>query len=265
MTERWPDVPLGFVLRRRKEQILVQDETEYQRLKIRMNGAGVEMRDSLLGSSIGTKKQFVVRSGQFLLSKIDARNGAFGVVPEGCDLGVITGNFWTFNVVPERLDVGYLAFLVKTDVFVEFCRRASEGTTNRLYLQEDAFLRQTIPLPPLPEQRRIAARLEQVSAKLHELSELNGEVTGALQQLPVLVAHRPDLSRTEKEAQGWVERPLTDLMRESRSFQAVDQLENYPNLGIYSFGRGLFEKPPIEGARTSARELNRVKAGQFSL
>ena len=37
----------------------------------------------------------------------------------------------------------------------------------------------------------------------------------------------------------------------------------YPNLGIYSFGRGLFAKPSISGATTSAPKLFRVRSGQF--
>ncbi len=44
---------------------------------------------------------------------------------------------------------------------------------------------------------------------------------------------------------------------------AVDANASYPNVGIYSFGRGLFSKPPIDGARTSAKTLYRIHAGQF--
>ncbi len=38
---------------------------------------------------------------------------------------------------------------------------------------------------------------------------------------------------------------------------------SYPNLGILNFGRGVFEKPDIEGMKTSATTLYRVRAGQF--
>lgn len=37
----------------------------------------------------------------------------------------------------------------------------------------------------------------------------------------------------------------------------------YPNFGIYSFGRGLFKKTPISGTATSAKTLYRVCAGNF--
>ncbi len=39
--------------------------------------------------------------------------------------------------------------------------------------------------------------------------------------------------------------------------------QEYPNFGIYSFGRGLFSKPPISGATTSATNLYQVRTGQF--
>jgi type I restriction enzyme S subunit len=45
--------------------------------------------------------------------------------------------------------------------------------------------------------------------------------------------------------------------------QTVHADQQYPNLGIHSFGRGLFQKQPIDGALTSATRLFRVKRGQF--
>lgn len=43
----------------------------------------------------------------------------------------------------------------------------------------------------------------------------------------------------------------------------VQSDNEYPNFGIYSYGRGLFPKPPISGVSTSASTLYRVHSGQF--
>jgi len=43
----------------------------------------------------------------------------------------------------------------------------------------------------------------------------------------------------------------------------VDPETEYPNLGLYSFARGAFHKRSIDGAKTSARTLYRVRRGQF--
>jgi type I restriction enzyme, S subunit len=166
MKEDWAVVRLGDVLRRVKNERTVEDDSVYARLTIRMNGRGIVVRDRVLGHEIGTKRQFVARTGQLVLSKIDARNGAFGILSRDGDNSIITGNFWAFDVDKERLLPAYFDYLTKTPLFLEFCVRASEGTTNRRYLQEDQFLAQEISLPTWPEQRRIVARIDALAAKI---------------------------------------------------------------------------------------------------
>ncbi|MEG4504964.1 restriction endonuclease subunit S [Microcoleus sp. F6_B4] len=161
-------MPLSKLLFRHKDTINIQEIETYKRITIRMNNQGIIMRDCVLGSEIGTKKQFIAKSGQLVLSKIDARNSAFGILPKECDGAIITGNFWAFDVNYKLLDTKYFNYLTHTALFVEFCIKASEGTTNRRYLDESKFLSMQIPLPPLDEQRRIVARIEELAAKVEE-------------------------------------------------------------------------------------------------
>jgi type I restriction enzyme S subunit len=165
-------VPLGKLLTRKKEEINIQELDTYIRITIRMNGQGIVIRDCVSGSKIGTKKQFITKAGQLVLSKIDARNGAFGILPNNCSNAIITGNFWAFDVNHELLDIRYFDYLTKTHLFIDFCIQASDGTTNRLYLQESKFLSMKIPLPPLEEQRRIVARVEKLVEKIEEVRSL---------------------------------------------------------------------------------------------
>jgi type I restriction enzyme S subunit len=165
-------MPLSKLLFRHKDTINIQEIETYKRITIRMNNQGIIMRDCVLGSEIGTKKQFIAKSGQLVLSKIDARNSAFGILPKECDGAIITGNFWAFDVNYKLLDTKYFNYLTHTPLFVEFCIKASEGTTNRRYLDESKFLSMQIPLPPLDEQRHIVARIEELAAKVEEAQGL---------------------------------------------------------------------------------------------
>ena len=61
----------------------------------------------------------------------------------------------------------------------------------------------------------------------------------------------------------WPLTKLAEIIRPSLDPHAVDASRSYANLGIYSFGRGVFSKPPIEGTNTSATTLYRVRGGQF--
>jgi type I restriction enzyme S subunit len=184
MNKQYQKVRLGDVLKRCKDEIRIQDFDLYTRLTIRMNGKGIILRDKIAGGEIGTKLQFTTRAGQLLLSKIDARNGAFGIVPPECNGAIITGNFWAFDVDIAQLDSRYLNYLTRTSIFVDYCYRASEGTTNRSYLQEGKFLSQELLFPPLEEQRRIVARIEELAAKIEEARGLREEALQELCNLP---------------------------------------------------------------------------------
>jgi type I restriction enzyme S subunit len=121
---------------------------------------------------MGGGRRFVARVGQLILSRIDARNGAIGIVPRELDGSVVTNDFPLFDVNPDKLDPAFLDWLSRTKEFVELCRRASEGTTNRVRLQEERFLAVEIPLPPLAEQRRVVARVEELAGKVAEAAAL---------------------------------------------------------------------------------------------
>lgn len=172
-TTKYPLVRIKEFLTRNKTSIEIQDDVYYKRATIKVRNGGIFLRDTVIGSKIGTKNQFLISKGQFLLSKIDARNGAFGVVPDVLDGGVITGNFWTFDVDYSKVNPHYLALLTTTKEFIEFCEQASNGTTNRHYLQEPLFLDIKVPLPPLDEQNRL---VEEYNAAILEQSHIANKI-----------------------------------------------------------------------------------------
>lgn len=166
-TTKYPLVQIKEFLTRNKTAIEIQDDVYYKRATIKVRNGGIFLRDTVIGSKIGTKNQFVISKGQFLLSKIDARNGAFGVVPDVLDGGVITGNFWTFDVDYSKVNPHYLALLTTTNQFIEFCEQASNGTTNRHYLQEPLFLDIKVPLPSLAEQNKLVEEYNNIINEGH--------------------------------------------------------------------------------------------------
>lgn len=176
MKHNWKTYRLGDFLERQYDSVTVEDFSKYKRITIKTKGQGIELRDEVEGLEIGTKNQFKVKANQFLLSKIDAMNGAFGIVPEECNEGIITGNFWTYNLDDKIIKREYLRLLCFKQVFTEFSIEASEGTTNRKYLRENKFLNLSIPLPPLAEQQHIIAKIESIKNKIEEALRLKKEV-----------------------------------------------------------------------------------------
>lgn len=263
MSDAYPLVPLGDVLAKSAAQVALDPTERYTQVTIRLWGKGVVQRDEVTGAEIAAATRYVVHSGQFILSRIDARNGAFGLVPDILNGAVVSTDFPAFNVSQEQLNPSFLDWMSKTEAFVDLCREASEGTTNRVRLKEDKFLRMRIPLPPLAEQRRIVARIEALAARIAEARGLRRQAAADADNLPVVMAHRPDLDRKAKLREGWHEVTIGDVVRQVQEPVRVSPEGSYPNFGIYSFGRGLFAKPPISGFATSADVLYRVRRGQF--
>jgi len=148
-------VKVSEFLTRSKINVIINDKVKYKRVTIKQHNNGLFLRDIEIGKNIGTKKQFRIKKGQFLLSKIDARNGAFGVVSEEIDNAIITGNFWTYDVDYGLVNPYFLSLITTTKQFMKFCQMASSGTTGRHYLKEDKFLDVKIPLPSLVIQNKI--------------------------------------------------------------------------------------------------------------
>ncbi len=168
MTHAWPMVPLAVILTKSDEWIDLKPDETYQEVTVRLWGKGVTLRREVTGTGIAANSRVVVKANQFILSRIDARNGAFGLIPDSLDGAVVSTDFPVFNVNVDLVLPAFLNWMSKTPSFADLCRAASEGTTNRIRLKEDRFLVMEVPLPPLDEQRRLVARIEALAAKIEE-------------------------------------------------------------------------------------------------
>lgn len=149
----YPLVKLSKVLTRMKEPAVIQDEIIYKRVTVRLYGQGVFQRDQVIGKNIRTKRQFVAHAGQLIISRIDARNGAFGIVPEELEGAIVTNDFWLFDVhdaLPQ-----YLMLVMSSELFQKYWQTQSSGTTNRQRVGEDDFLQSRIALPSIEEQQAL--------------------------------------------------------------------------------------------------------------
>ena len=115
-----------------------------------MNGKGVVERRQVQGVEIASDRRYEVAAGQFIISRIDARNGASGLIPNELNGAVVTNDFPLFDVAQDKLDPAFLNWMSKTASFVDLCKRASEGTTNRVWLAASAEDVVAGPDPKLP-------------------------------------------------------------------------------------------------------------------
>jgi hypothetical protein len=89
-----------------------------------MHHKGVVLRETKKGKLFGSN-MYQVRSGQFILSGIDARQGAFGVVPDELDGAVVTNDFWYFDVDDAVVARDFFLCLTTTPLFLDACIKSS--------------------------------------------------------------------------------------------------------------------------------------------
>ena len=199
---------LGDLLRRADETIQPQPDAEYSEISVRLWGKGVVERGRVTGAQLSNRR-FIARAGDFIISRIDARNGASGLVPELLDGALVTNDFPLFKIENQKLLPKFFEWLTRTRDFVDLCKRASEGTTNRVRLSEERFLALEIALPPLAEQRRVVARIEEFAAQIHEASTLRDH---AAEEAEALIANQIKTLFERGQNSGWRSGRLGDYV-----------------------------------------------------
>ncbi|MBO7598298.1 MAG: restriction endonuclease subunit S [Bacteroidales bacterium] len=197
----YPMVSIGDIIEKATNTIEIQDEAQYKQVTLKTNGGGAVLRDVKYGREIGTKKQYVVSEGQFIMSKIDARNGAFGVITKELDGAIVTADFPVFNVNTEIVLPQYLFLLSSSKRFAQFAQSCSRGTTNRQRIDVGLFLSQQIPLPPLSEQHRLfnefEANMQQATDNERRAAEIERDIEKyLLDELGIL---KPNASVNNKQ------------------------------------------------------------------
>lgn len=251
----WCAHRIGDVLEKSESWITIDQDVEYKEVTVRIWGKGVVPRGSKLGSEIGSSKRLRVESGQFIVSRIDARHGAFGLIPDELNGAVVTNDFPVFTPNPKVLDAPFLGWLSKTPSFVDACRKTSEGTTNRVRLREEKFANLRIELPPLVEQRRIVAKIESLAARIDEAKQLRQAIRADAQAML--------RSAFQQVIEGAEYRPMAEVAPIVRRPVGIELDGEYPELGVRSFGKGVFHKPTLIGAELDWQKLYRVHAGDL--
>lgn len=251
----WLKVALGELLRRSEESAVIDPVAEYHEVTIKLWGKGIISRGKVRGSDVVSVRR-VVRANQLILSKIDARNGAIGLVPPELDGAIVSNDFPSFEFRdPDRCDPAFMGWLVRSAPFVEICKAASEGTTNRVRIKEERFLERQIALPSLAEQQSLVARLDALAGKTRQVeahldaAERDAEHLLAL-RFRDAIADAP--TRTMAEVAPLVRREV-----------AIDPEQSYTELGVRSFYKGTFQRRTVPGSDFSWQDLYRVQASDL--
>jgi type I restriction enzyme S subunit len=186
----WGNSQIGTLLKEIKRPVQWNDNDEYRLLSVKRRSEGVVLREKLKGYQILTKKMNYVKSGDFLISKMQVVHGATGLVTSEFDNHHISDSYIALNSKnPSILDIRFFSWICKQKKMYHKAYLCSYGvhiekmTFNfKMYLQEKVCIPKTSE-----EQQKITAVLSAADAEISTLEKklacLKDEKKALMQQL----------------------------------------------------------------------------------
>jgi type I restriction enzyme S subunit len=172
MVHRFDLTPMKAFLKHRKEFFVIDDTKQYRRVTARLHGQGVVLRDEVYGSQLKTKEQQATKAGDLLVAEIDAKVGGVGIVPPELAGAVVSSHYFLYEIDEAVCHPKYLEYYIRSGAVEEQFQEFVRGSTNYASIRAHHTLELQMPLPPLDEQRRIVARIEELAALIEEAQGL---------------------------------------------------------------------------------------------
>lgn len=167
----WDVHMLGECLSRVEKPVEVKPNKLYTQIGIRSHGKGIFYKEPVTGAALGNKSVFWIEPDCFIVNIVFAWEQAIGKTTQS-EVGMIGSHrFPMYRPVNDRVDIDYLISYFLTKRGTDILEAASPGGAGRnKTLGQDRFLKRKITLPPIEEQRKIAAILT-TQDKVIELKE----------------------------------------------------------------------------------------------
>ena len=255
-----PRVRVGDVLRLERRQVSPDPTQEYVSIGVRSFGKGVFHYEPAPGDQLGKLRFFEVVPNRLLVSNIKAWEGAIAISGPH-DAGCVASNrFLMYVPVDSRIDVPWARWFLLSERGNALMQRASPGSADRnRTLAIDRFEALEIPLPPIDEQRDVAARLDDVEAAVDAARQRRNRAEAVATALPLAVC---------VEAEARVSRSRTrlgDVLEFVREPVEIDPIAPYISVGIRSFGAGIFHYDERPGNKLGKLRFHRVRAGLLAV
>ena len=125
-----------------------------KKITVKLWGKGViEKEEKYAGSS--NTQYFVRKAGQFIYSKLDFQNQAFGIIPNELDGYQSTLDLPSFDI--QNIDSKFLLEYVMRREFYEYQGLIANGSRKAKRIHPEDFLVMPVRIPSLEEQRAIGA------------------------------------------------------------------------------------------------------------
>lgn len=138
-----------------------------KKLTVKLWGKGVFSKD---GEGSENTQYFIRKSGQFIYSKLDFLNCAFGIIPDELDGFESTVDLPCFDIAEGYSSIFLLKRVMQKDFYKYFGDQA-DGSRKAKRIHADIFLGFTMNCPCFEEQEKIADFLKVIDQKIETIAQ----------------------------------------------------------------------------------------------
>lgn len=267
MNSNWSLVRIDKILKLQRRWIQLEPLKQYQEIGLRSFGKGIFHKTPVYGADLGSKRVLEIHPRDLILSNVFAWEGAVGVATEA-ERGMIGSHrFITYTPIDNSCSVEYLQLFFHSPEGLEVIRKVSPGSAGRnRTLNLKQFDKAMIPLPPIAEQRRIVARVEELAA---QIGEARGLRERAITQLDALLKAERRAIFGDHPRKDWVK--LSNIIKdiENGKSPACEKRPANPGewgvfkVGVVSLGFYKSDENKALPPGIKPEEKHEVKIGDF--
>lgn len=169
-------------------------------------------------------------------------------------IGFGSTEFHVFRAGP-RASSEWLHCLLRSQQLRADAENAMTGAAGQQRVPRDFLLGYEIPVPPLPVQKRLVARIEAQTCRVEAIRKAQQELIGDMRE--ALAGYYAEITAVAE----W--KPLREVAPQARRPVTVRAGQSYPELGIRSFGKGTFHKPAISAEQLGSKRLYHIHPGDL--
>lgn len=212
----WASKKIGQWLKLAERSIVLQDEEEYQLVTIRRGFGGVDSRGSFLGKNVLVKNYFIVKTGDFIISKRQIAHGACGIVPPELD-GAVVSNEYNVFLPQDGTNIQMFNLMMQLPHYKRLFYLMSDGVhIEKLLFKTQDWMKRTLAMPLLKEQKKIAEILatqdKAIELQARKIEELKRFKKGCLEKMFPRKGQKVPEKRFPGFTDDWEQRKLGDMI-----------------------------------------------------
>ena len=213
----WASKKIGQWLKLAERPIVLQDEEEYQLVTVRRGFGGVDSRGSFLGKNVLVKNYFIVKTGDFIISKRQIAHGACGIVPPELD-GAVVSNEYNVFLPQDGTNIQMFNLMMQLPHYKRLFYLMSDGVhIEKLLFKTQDWMKRTLAMPLLKEQKKIAEILstqdKAIELQACKIEELKRFKKGCLEKMFPRKGQKVPEKRFPGFTDDWEQRKLGDLLQ----------------------------------------------------